>query len=180
MNITVRILSLSILLGLVAGNLEKQCDYEELEKKMLNISGNKGRLFMAFYSPNTPSPKSVKVNYLMNGTEKRYTSDVCSNESWYWLSSAIFFIIPPKDLNSLALHIFGALSPLTGAFERSVDIQVPPIGSDCSFNTLQQFTMTVSRVYNYYSVFTQLLLNKLTSYLKVIVCEYVDPPNRIV
>ena len=155
MNISTWTLSLSVLVGLVAGNLEELCDYGALEKKMLNISGNKGRLFMVFYSPNTPRPKSVEVNYRINGTGKAYTSDECSDESWYWLSSAIYFIISPKDLNSLALYILGALSPLTGAFERSVNIQVPPIGRNCSFDILQQFTMTVSRVYYYYSIFTQ-------------------------
>jgi hypothetical protein len=133
------------MLQLAFGGLDEECDYYKVEQKVLNVSINRGNLFKAFYSPNMPSPKSVEVHYLLEGTGQPVATGECPNETWFWLSSAIYFIIPPTDLNTFALHILGPLAPLTGALDKSVDIRIPAMDDRCYFNNLHQLTMTVSR-----------------------------------
>ena len=128
-------------------------NYFDLEEAAItNNSENREKLFRVFFSPNLPSPKSVKVYYQVDkcGVPQPYriTQDSCgNNETWFWMSSAVFFIIDPLVLDRHALHILSWLPPFPEQLQPDLTLTVPPIKADKAFNLLQQFTMTVSNMY---------------------------------
>lgn len=129
-------------------------NYFDLEEAAItNNSENREQLFLVFFSPNLPSPKSVKVLYYQEdkcGVPQPYeiTKDSCGNsETWFWMSSAVYFIIDPLVLDQHALYILSWLPPFHEQLQPSLNLTIPPIKEDRAFNLLQQFTMTVSDMY---------------------------------
>ena len=148
-------------------------NYFDLEEIAINNSSvNREELFRVFFSPNLPSPKSVKVYYYYqvdNCSEPqpyRIAEGSCgNNETWYWMSSAVYFIIDPLVLDRHALHILSWLPPFPEQLQPELKLTIPPIAANKAFNLLQQFTMTVSnmhaaciRLYSMYSITKKAML----------------------
>ena len=129
-------------------------NYFELEEAAItNNTGNREKLYRVFFSPNLPSPKSVMVNYQVNNSGKLvpyripFNNKCKNNETWYWMSSAVYFIIDPLVLDRHALYILSWFPPFTEQLQPSLNLTIPPIEEKAAFNLLQQFTMTVREHY---------------------------------
>ena len=128
-------------------------NYFDLEDIAINKSSvNREELFRVFFSPNLPSPKSVKVYYQVDNCSElqpyRIAEGSCgNNETWYWMSSAVYFIIDPLVLDRHALHILSWLPPFPEQLQPELKLTIPPIAANKAFNLLQQFTMTVSNMH---------------------------------
>ena len=121
------------------------------EAAITNNSVNREELYRVFFSPNLPSPKSVKVHYQVERCGKSQPYKILAhcnnNEIWYWMSSAVFFIIDPLVLDSHALHILSWYAPFRKQLQPELILIIPPIEDAKAFNLLQQFTMTVRHTY---------------------------------
>ena len=127
----------------------KTCNILELEAVAIGkITQNLAELYYTFYSPNLPEPESVMVQYITNSGEAlKLKEGNCreEQETWFWMSSAVYFIIDPTVLNTHALYIIGLMPAFYKSLQREVNITLPPLQEECAFNLVQQFTMGVSR-----------------------------------
>ena len=154
----------------------KITNYFELENATITSNlANKEALFHTFFSPNLPSPKSVEIHYWVDrcGSTEPYRileDDNCGNiEIWFWMSSAVYFIIDPFVLDRHALHILSWFPPFNEQLQPKLNLTIPPIQDDKAFNLLQQLTMTVSNMhvaYNTYVRGTASLANQ-SSYMHI-------------
>lgn len=124
-----------------------------------NNPANREVLYRTFFSPNLPSPKSVKIHYQVEscGSTEPYRipveKDCINNETWFWMSSAVYFIIDPIVLDRHALHILSWFPPFNEQLQPNLTLTIPPINEDKAFNLLQQLTMTVSNMHVAYSTY---------------------------
>ena len=135
-------------------------DYFTLEEAAItNNNANREALYRVFFSPNLPSPKSVKVHYYVDRCGKpvpyhtKISQHCRNNETWYWMSSAVFFIIDPRVLDNHALRILSWLPPFSKQLQPSLTLIIPHLADDKAFNLLQQFTMTVRHTCVLYSTY---------------------------
>lgn len=140
----------------MCANTTEICNYFTLEEAAItNNSVNREALYRVFFSPNLPSPKSVVVHYLVNRSGNivpyKIRNECKNNETWYWMSSAVYFIIDPLVLDSHALYILSWLPPFTEQLQPKLNLIIPPIEAKLAFNLLQQFTMTVREYYTHNS-----------------------------
>ena len=87
--------------------VDNYLDFEE--QTFGNNSENRLKLYQAFYPPNDHLPYSVVVTYqavLPNGTRVNISTDPsCSDRQvWLWVSSPVWLIAGPTELNRLALY----------------------------------------------------------------------------
>ena len=121
-------------------------EYSQFEKEVVTPA-IKQKLLDVFYPPNEQSPYSVVVRYqtvLTNGTSIIVSTDpTCDSQLWSWNSATTFQLAKPSNANRYTLYLlnnFKALEIL------HLDITVPPLHQNITFDFLLRLTSSVSCV----------------------------------
>ena len=121
-------------------------EYSQFEKEVVTPAIQQ-KLLDVFYPPNEQSPYSVVVRYqtvLPNGTIINVSTDpTCDRQLWSWNSAITFQIAKPTNLNRYSLYLLNNFKSLEILH---LDITVPPLHQNITFDFLLRLTSSVSCV----------------------------------